>query len=347
MINGYGPTEATVACLAHVVDDTETGPSLPLGTAGPGTRVDLVAEDGETIGTGPADTGRTGEIVVRGPQVARGYLDHLGPQPPQSAPSPFTTGPDGVRAYRTGDLGRRLPGGAIAFAGRADGQVKIAGYRIEPAEVAAALEALPGVARAAVAVRRRPGARSARAAAAAAVLCAYVVPVRGDGNAAAGAGAGAGSALRAELARTLPRHLVPAHVILVDALPTTVSGKTDLDALPDPFTAHTPPTAPPADAPAAPPADAPTDASGLQARVARHWAAVLGVDAAALTTDSDFQALGGDSLALVEMLSAVSADLLTPDQARRFTEDLACLVRDLTLGQVCARLTAARAEAPA
>ncbi|MEW2417995.1 amino acid adenylation domain-containing protein [Streptomyces sp. NPDC046866] len=353
VINGYGPTEATVACLAHVVDDTETGPSLPLGTPGPGTRVDLVTEDGETIGTGPADTGRTGEIVVRGVQVARGYL---GPCDGEAdAASPFATGPDGVRTYRTGDLGRRLPGGAVAFAGRADGQVKIAGHRIEPAEVTAALEALPGVARAAVTVRRRPPSGSRSGPPPAAVLVAYAVTATATTATTARTGTGTGTAdatgtagaeveaatadaLRTALARRLPAHLVPAHVVTVDALPTTVSGKTDFDALPDPFAAA-PDTLPPAGPPQGP--------AELRARVAGHWAAVLGVDPAALGADSDFQALGGDSLALVEMLSAVSADLLTPDQARRFTEDLACLVRDLTLGQVCSRLTAAREEAPA
>ncbi|MEU3771876.1 non-ribosomal peptide synthetase [Streptomyces sp. NPDC032472] len=352
VINGYGPTEATVACLAHVVDDTETGSSLPLGTPGPGTRVDLVTEDGEILGTGPGDTGRTGEIVVRGVQVARGYLGHTAEEP--GASSPFTTGPDGVRAYRTGDLGRRLPGGAVAFAGRADGQVKIAGYRIEPAEVTAALEALPGVARAAVTVRRRPpsGSRCAAPAPAptAAVLVAYAVPTATATDDTATTDDDTGTApavtaddLRAELARRLPGHLVPAHVVTVEALPTTVSGKTDFDALPDPFAAA-PAASPDPDPDAAGP---PPTQAALRTRVAGHWAAVLGVDAAGLGADSDFQALGGDSLALVEMLSAVSADLLTPDQARRFTEDLACLVRDLTLGQVCARLTAAREEAPA
>ncbi|MFJ9790855.1 non-ribosomal peptide synthetase [Streptomyces globosus] len=391
LINGYGPTEATVACLAHVVDDTETGPSLPLGTPGPGLRVDLVAEDGTPIGTGPDETGRVGEIVVHGVQVARGYhRPEQAPAEPDGPGTPFATGPDGVRSYRTGDLGRRLPGGGIAFAGRADGQVKVAGHRIEPAEITAALEAHPGVARAAVTPRRRPGARGP-------VLCAYAVPTQGTaatvpsatgpaalGTAAAGpadsgsavtapeatgsaasGGAGTGLAhdrpvdaaagapmssggapsaeeLRAHLAGILPRHLVPAHVLLVAALPTTVSGKTDFDALPDPFAG----TAPPPAGPGVPHEPADTDPGGsrtaLRARVARHWATVLGVDASVLSADSDFQALGGDSLALVEMLSAVSADLLTPDQARRLTEDLTFLVRDLTLGRVCDRLTAVR-----
>ncbi|MEV7563344.1 amino acid adenylation domain-containing protein [Streptomyces sp. NPDC089795] len=316
VINGYGPTEATVAVLAHTVDGAEGGATVPIGVPGPYARVDLVTENGETVGDGPGDTGRTGEIVVRGVQVARGYLG-----PPDGRPSPFTTDPDGVRAYRTGDLGRRLADGSVEFAGRIDQQVKIAGHRVDPAEVVAALEAHPAVHRAVVVPRRRPHSTAA-------VLCAYVLPHAGD----PAAGADLGGALRTELTRTLPAYLVPAHVVVMDTLPSTVGGKTDLAAFPDPF------------APSAPHA-AVAEPVTLDARVRHHWAEVLGVDGELLSADSDFHALGGDSLALVEMITAVSTDLLTPDQARQFTGRLDRLVRDLTLGQVCEHLTAAREEA--
>ncbi|MEU7726500.1 amino acid adenylation domain-containing protein [Streptomyces sp. NPDC040724] len=316
VINAYGPTEATVAVLAHTVDGGETGATVPIGLPGPYARVDLVTDD-EIIGSGPGDTGRTGEIVVRGVQVARGYLGAS-----DGRPSPFTTGPDGVRAYRTGDLGRRLADGSVEFAGRIDEQVKIAGHRVDPAEVVAALETHAAVDRAVVVPRRRPHSTSA-------VLCAYVLP---DGTLDPAVRADLAPALRAELTRTLPAYLVPAHVIVIDTLPSTVSGKADLDALPDPF-AHTTAAAPPA--------------VTLEARVRHHWAEILGVDAALLSVDSDFHALGGDSLALVEMLTALSSDLLTPAQAQRFTGRLDCLVRNLTLDQVCAHLTAAREEAAA
>ncbi|WP_329403789.1 non-ribosomal peptide synthetase [Streptomyces virginiae] len=325
VINAYGPTEATVAVLAHTVDGAESGATVPIGRPGPYARVDLVTEDGETIGSGPGDTGRTGEIVVRGAQVARGYLG-----PPDGRPSPFTTGPDGLRAYRTGDLGRRLADGSVEFAGRIDEQVKIAGHRVDPAEVVAALEAHPTVHRAVVVPRRRPHSTAA-------VLCAYVLPTHAGDPA---AGGDLGSALRTELTRTLPAYLVPAHVVVIDTLPSTVSGKVDLAAFPDPFARSTPAAAAAADAIAVAPVT-------LDARVRHHWAEVLGVDGELLSVDSDFHALGGDSLALVEMLTAVSSDLLTPDQARQFTGRLDCLVRDLTLGQVCEHLTAAREEASA
>ncbi|MFB7253625.1 amino acid adenylation domain-containing protein [Streptomyces nojiriensis] len=323
VINAYGPTEATVAVLAHTVDGGESGATVPIGLPGPYARVDLVAEDGESIGSGPGDTGRTGEIVVRGVQVARGYLG-----PSDGRPSPFSTGPDGVRAYRTGDLGRRLADGAVEFAGRIDEQVKIAGHRVDPAEVVAALEAHPAVHRAVVVPRRRPHSTAA-------VLCAYVLPAVED----PAVRAELARALRTELTRTLPAYLVPAHVMVIDTLPSTVSGKADLDAFPDPF-AHSAPTPPGGPAPAPVPVT-------LEARVRHHWAEVLGVDGALLSADSEFHALGGDSLALVEMLTAVSSDLLTPGQATRFTGRLDCLVRNLTLEQVCEHLAAAREEVPA
>ncbi|WP_314245084.1 non-ribosomal peptide synthetase [Streptomyces sp. DSM 40907] len=328
VINAYGPTEATVAVLAHTVEGGESGATIPIGLPGPYARVDLVTEDGGTIGSGPGDTGRTGEIVVRGVQVARGYLG-----PPDGRPSPFTTGSDGVRAYRTGDLGRRLADGAVEFAGRIDEQVKIAGHRVDPAEVVAALEAHPAVHRAVVVPRRRPRSTTA-------VLCAYVLPHAGD----PAVGGDLGATLRTELTRTLPAYLVPAHVLVIDTLPSTVSGKADLDALPDPFAASTP--AAPASVPASAPASAPAPVT-VEARVRHHWAEVLGVDGALLSADSEFHDLGGDSLALVEMLAAVSSDLLTPGQAQRFTGRLDCLVRNLTLEQVCEHLTAAREEASA
>ncbi|MEV4195281.1 phosphopantetheine-binding protein, partial [Streptomyces toxytricini] len=180
------------------------------------------------------------------------------------------------------------------------------------------------------------------------VLCAYAVPSTATATGPVPpVGAPSAAELRAYLAGILPRHLVPAHILTVADLPTTVSGKTDFDALPDPFAGTAPLPAEPDGPPGShdaydPAADTRSSRKALRARVARHWATVLGVDAAVLTADSDFQALGGDSLALVEMLSAVSADLLTPDEARRFTEDLTVLVRDLTLDRVCDRLAAVR-----
>ncbi|MGH8921141.1 MAG: AMP-binding enzyme, partial [Actinomycetes bacterium] len=243
----------------------------------------------------------------------------------------------------TGDLGRRLPDGAIAFAGRADGQLKIAGHRVEPAETVAVLESHPAVRRAVVTARRRTPATAP-------VLCAYVVPSAPGPDLPGPDVPGLVALLRTALTDRLPAHLVPTHLVLVEEIPSAVTGKADLDALPDPFTGHPSPPGPdtapdPDHTPARATAPGPDD---LRVRVARHWAAVLGTDTgAALAPGADFQDLGGDSLSLIEMLTAVSSDLLNRAQADHFMSRLESLVREVTLDQVCAHIEAAREEVPA
>ncbi|MER8184429.1 non-ribosomal peptide synthetase [Kitasatospora sp. NPDC094015] len=308
LINGYGPTEAAVGCLAHVLDGTEAGPVVPIGRPAPSVRVELVDARGAAIGPDRPDA--VGEILLSGVQLARGYRGR-----PDLDAVAFPVGADGIRRYRTGDLGRRLPGGAIEFVGRADDQLKIAGHRIEPAEVRAALEADPAVRAAAVTARTRPGGGAA--------LCAYVVAVGPVGEPAA-----FGAALRARLAGLLPAHLVPAVVLPVAEFPRTVTGKTDLAALPDPF------AAPPVPVPPRRPVDTGPVADAVEEQVARVWARTLGVERRLIGPGSDFQQLGGDSLAVLEMLAAVAEELLEPADADGFTADLADVLAELTLGRV-------------
>ncbi|MEJ8671124.1 hypothetical protein WKI71_30200 [Streptomyces sp. MS1.AVA.1] len=115
--------------------------------------------------------------------------------------------------YRTGDLVRRLPGGDLEFMGRGDDQVKVRGFRIEPAEVEAALAGCPGVERAVVAARPGPGGGKR--------LVAYVVG--GDPD-----------LVREHAARTLPAHLLPSAWSRLDTVPLTAHGKVDRAALPEP-----------------------------------------------------------------------------------------------------------------
>ncbi|HET8611392.1 MAG TPA: non-ribosomal peptide synthetase, partial [Sphingomonas sp.] len=200
-VNNYGPTECTVVATSGVVEPE--GEGLPsIGRPIAGTTVHLLREDG-----GPASADHAGEIWIGGAQVARGYRGD-----PALTAGRFATHPEHGRLYRTGDLGVRLANGEIAFKGRVDAQVKVRGHRIEPAEVTAALNRLPGVAASAVAVREGE-------------LVAWIVPA--DTMLTAGA-------LRAALAEALPDYMVPSRFASLAALPLTPNGKVDAKALPDP-----------------------------------------------------------------------------------------------------------------
>ncbi|MEV7028080.1 non-ribosomal peptide synthetase, partial [Kitasatospora sp. NPDC093558] len=314
IVNAYGPTEATLACTVAVVGDGHgdgiARGSAPIGVPVHRTAVSVLDEQRREV-----PDGRLGELYVTGAQLARGYLGR-----PDLTAERFVHLPDGRRAYRTGDLVLRLPDGQLEYAGRADDQVKIRGHRVEPAEVETALTGLPGIAQAAVVARGRT--EDVRA------LCAFVVL-------APGATALDEGAVRAELARTLPPHLVPTVVRVLPALPETASGKTDRKALPDPFDATTAP-------------GGPDDDRGVAAVTARIWSRVLQCEAAGLDDSSDFHALGGDSLAVLEMLSALGEELLGGSAGgsseRQLLDRLGPLGAGLTLGRIVAAVDLVRSE---
>jgi hypothetical protein len=232
----------------------------PLGHALAGVRFAVLDEQGRDV-----PPGCRGELYVGGALVGRGYAA----QPARTAEAflPDPLGPPGERWYRTGDLVRRLPGGAFAFCGRRDRQVKVRGYRVEPAAVEAVLERQPAVARAAVVARG--------------TLVAYVVPAAGQ--------AVAPDELRAAVARSLPAYAVPSAVVEVVGLPLTAHGKLDVAALPEPGAAT-------------PAAAAEPPATPVEAALAEAWRAGLGLSGTVGVTD-DFFALGGDSIRAIQVVA--------------------------------------------
>jgi amino acid adenylation domain-containing protein len=279
LVNAYGPTEVTVLCTLS--DPVASGEVPPAGRPIGDVRVYVL-----DAALQPAAPGRTGEVYVSGPGLARGYLGRPAGTAERFVASPFEPG---ARMYRTGDLARWRADGQLDFAGRADSQVKIRGFRIEPEEVRAVLAAHPGVARAAVVVREdQPGDKR---------LVAYIVAGDQSPDGAGGAGDDAGadplaSAVRAHAAERLPRHMVPAAVTVLDALPLTANGKLDHRALPAPDYA--------AMAVAGRPPATPEEQTACAA-----FADVLGLPT--VGADDDFFALGGHSLLATRLLSRVRA----------------------------------------
>ncbi|MEV0222602.1 amino acid adenylation domain-containing protein [Streptomyces sp. NPDC050704] len=274
LVNGYGPTEATVFAAAHRVTADGLEPSVPIGRAVAGTRLHVL--DGDLR---PVPDGTPGELHIGGAGVAFGYHGRPALTARRFVPDPFSDRP-GSRLYRTGDQVLRLPDGALRFLGRTDGQTKIRGFRVEPGEVETALTAHPGVHHAVVTVLAGEDAGHRR-------LVGYVVLRPGEA-----AREDLVGELREHLRRTLPDHMVPGALLVLDAFPLTPSGKIDRAALPHPAAAVS-----------ATPFTAAT--SALQDAVAELCADVLGLDRPRLAPHEDFFALGGDSLLATGLVSRI------------------------------------------
>ena len=239
--NAYGPTETTVCATAFPVSPDFAGDvSVPIG--GPIWNTQVYVVD-DRLQSQPV--GVSGELLIGGVQVSRGYLGRAGLTAEKFIADPFSAEP-GARLYRTGDLARWRPDGRLEFLGRIDDQVKIRGMRVELGEIEAALAACAGVAQAVVtAPEDRDGDRR---------LLAYLVPREvPDGLLAASLGIEAAAltdaqrsgvqvlalegvvdlaAVRRALKRRLPAHMVPSGFVGLSCLPLTASGKVDRKALP-------------------------------------------------------------------------------------------------------------------
>ncbi|MBM4497013.1 AMP-binding protein [Rhodococcus hoagii] len=266
LYNGYGPTECTVGATLGPV--AHRGP-VTIGLPMAGKTVRILDPR-----LRPVPTGVVGELYVGGAGLARGYHGAPAATAGRFVADPFAPG---ARLFRTGDLAQVRADGSVEYVGRSDDQVQINGVRVEPSEVDAALAAAPSIRTSAtVPIRQSNGERT---------LVSYVV---------ARAGADLDAAqVRADLARLLPRHLVPSAVVNVERIPTTPGGKVDRAALPDPYLGvldqeTTPPQGP------------------VERAVAAAMADVLG--RGSVPRDRNFFELGGTSLGIVRLAARLRDD---------------------------------------
>ena len=281
VVNYYGSTETQRSVGYHAVVEQATEgeaelakQSLPLGRGIEDVQLLVVNRSGRLAGVG-----EVGEILVRSPHLAAGYVGD-----PEGTAARFTANPLGDpddagkradRVYRTGDLGRYLPDGEVEFAGRGDVQVKIRGFRIEPGEIEAFLGRHPAVRECVVVARERPAGSGDGGEKR---LIAYVVLDK----------AATSSDLRAFLKSRLPEYMVPAVFAILEKLPVNPNGKVDRKALPEPVEEARGGAAP-------------------QTEIERQLAAilreVLGVEK--VGRDDNFFELGGNSLQMVKVHARV------------------------------------------
>ncbi|MFH9643344.1 amino acid adenylation domain-containing protein [Streptomyces albidoflavus] len=269
LANVYGPAECTDdVSIAKLIPENVSGGGTPsIGRPLPGTHCYIL--DG---GLQPVPRGVVGELYVAGVGVARGYSRRAALTAEHFVADPF--GPGGSRMYRTGDLVRWNQRGDLEFVARADHQMKIRGYRVEPGEIQSALESDPAVGTSAV------------TASAAGELVAHVTPAQPGGQIRT-------DLLRRRLRDLLPDHMVPTVYVVLDALPRTANGKLDRAALPRPEAASTRPFAAPG--------------NRREEILCDLFARLL--DRPRVGMDEDFFELGGHSMLAMRLIAGIRAEL--------------------------------------
>jgi tyrocidine synthetase-3 len=279
--NLYGPTEATIYGSRYSLAQWNAKGGIPIGM--PVTNAVLYILDNHRR---LQPVGIPGELYIGGAGVARGYLNQ-----PELTAEKFVIGQLSLvnsdpkdqcpmtndRLYRTGDITRWLPDGNIEFMGRLDQQVKVRGFRIEPAEIESRLLAHEGVKESVVIAHEYTDRNT--------ILCAYYVSSSGTDA----------EELRTYLASLLPAYMIPAYFIPLEHIPLTPSGKVDRHSLPEPALASNRAYAGPKD--------------DLQWKLVEIWSQVLDLDPGVIGIDSNFFHLGGHSLKITGLIGRIYKQL--------------------------------------
>ncbi|WP_344973976.1 non-ribosomal peptide synthetase, partial [Salinactinospora qingdaonensis] len=280
VVNGYGPTETTTfATCTPISLERALAEDCPIGRPMDGTRTHIL-----DAALRPVPVGAVGELYISGDGLARGYDARPGLTAERFVADPFGSG---GRLYRTGDLVRWNGEGHIEFVGRADGQIKLRGFRLELGEVESALARLPEVAQAAATVVEAPSGGQ--------VLAGYLT--------AAGSQPPDTRAVRERLAQTLPAYMVPSVLTVVPELPINHNGKVDRPKLPEPDWAGLVES------------DYAAPEGVTEEVVAEIWAKTLNLER--VGRHDNFFDIGGDSLKSVQVVREIkdTLDIAVPTRA--------------------------------
>jgi amino acid adenylation domain-containing protein len=275
--NVYGPTEATVEVTYQPAFGqalaSATGPGVPIGRPLWNTGLRIL----DTC-LRPTPIGVAGDLYLTGAQLAHGYWRRASLTANRFVADPEA---DGERMYRTGDIARWLPDGAVDYLGRGDDLLKIRGQRIELGEIESALRDQPGVEQAAVVARTLGGTEPSAVGSDARQLIGYVTPATPDDEL-------DGEALRAALAKRLPTYMTPVAIMTLREFPLSANGKLDRKALPDPSRIHSKGRQP---------------LPGSETMLAELIASILRIQE--VGADDDFFFLGGDSISAISLCAAL------------------------------------------
>lgn len=277
-INGLGPTESTVT-LQYIMDKncSITREAVPVGFPVAGTRVYVLdARDREAYIYG------SGELIYKSDYLALGYVNN-----PEGTAAVFVTDPvtGSGRVFRTGDTGRRLPGGAVEYICRKDGQIKIRGFRVEPAEIECQLDKISGIRLAVVKAWKNKMGEN--------YLVAYYEKESSRPKF-------SHVEILRLLKESLPGYLIPSRFIHLERLPVTPSGKIDRAALPHPDTIIVERTGTSDDRP---------PISGTRKQLIKIWKEVLELNHDTIHPEDNFFQLGGHSLKVTQLTAAIASEL--------------------------------------
>lgn len=277
LVNLYGPTETTLnATFYRVSGPHPQGQAIPIGQALPYLSCRVISVDDQALN--PCAAGEIGELWVSGPTLTAGYLDSRS----DSQDGPFVTF-EGLRYYRTGDRVSQDAEGLFYYHGRQDRQLKLRGYRLEPAEIEARMLAFPNLLEAWVDIIQRPsGAQQL-------VACVRsALPFEAADR----------EALQRHLAAALPDYMLPQQIYDLQHFPRLANGKCDLEALKQIALAS--------DRETGLSDDLPLSQEPIAARVTAVWQTLL--KQASFGEDADFFQLGGDSLLLMQAYLMLQQD---------------------------------------